>query len=428
MSLANYSKTVSDIVEDLKNKEDNAWELKILKDIKNKGLQAKVLEVHPLQNPSILQEKKSTLKTIIKDAEKWQPKNRVDDDGSFLPDSPPPSPVPKPKTKPLKKNVDARKAAELSRKGNTPNTRRLQTLLNEMNVDNGKKIMKEIHKISNMDKISDAKKQLVKDKPTNENPSYAQTVASKNPKNQKDPCKDGVGGWKTVGRNNKISQPTILPPPPNVFKFFVTDDENTLPAKKQNEEELTTSLNSIISKNVEWLLILGSNHVKSANWSKDPKAIIVTMVWNINKNRTDDLPDGKAAYDTLQEVVMDLFPGATLANRKPRSKLKFMRVLTQHSDGLPMDNGLLYHYIRKHPNFKNVHFSLTLRFECPRPPKPGQTPRPEYTKTVICKVFDMETGAVTKKCLGSTVWSNSTVTPAPAKSSSSDHSKIRKIA
>ncbi|PFH45234.1 hypothetical protein AMATHDRAFT_9686 [Amanita thiersii Skay4041] len=44
MSLAIYSKTVSDIVEDLKNKEDDAWELKILKDIKNKGLQAKALE------------------------------------------------------------------------------------------------------------------------------------------------------------------------------------------------------------------------------------------------------------------------------------------------------------------------------------------------------------------------------------------------
>ncbi|PFH45865.1 hypothetical protein AMATHDRAFT_8554 [Amanita thiersii Skay4041] len=193
------------------------------------------------------------------------------------------------------------------------------------------------------------------------------------------------------------------PPPPKIFKFFVTDDETTLPAKKQSEEELTASLNNIISENVEWLLNLGSNHVKLANWSKDPKAIIVTMVWNIDKNRTDDLPDGKAAYDVLQEVVLDLFLGATLANRKPQSKLKFMRVLTQHSDGLPMDNGLLYHYIRKHPNFEDIRFSLTPRFEHPRPTKPGQIPRLEYTKTVICEIFDMEMGAVTKKCLGSMV-------------------------
>ncbi|PFH45299.1 hypothetical protein AMATHDRAFT_9546 [Amanita thiersii Skay4041] len=42
-----------------------------------------------LSNPSVPQEKKTTLKTIIKDAEKWQPKHCVDDNGSILPDSPP---------------------------------------------------------------------------------------------------------------------------------------------------------------------------------------------------------------------------------------------------------------------------------------------------------------------------------------------------
>ncbi|PFH44666.1 hypothetical protein AMATHDRAFT_11230 [Amanita thiersii Skay4041] len=200
--------------------------------------------------------------------------------------------------------------------------------------------MKEIHKISNKDRINLAKQQLIK--PTSNKPSYAQKMT---PKEEKDPCKDGAGGWKMVGGNNKISRPTILPPPPNVFKFFVTDDESSLPAKRQNEEELTSSLNNIISKNVEWLLKLGSNHVKLANWSKDPKAIIVTMTRNIDKNRNNGLPDGKAAFDALQEVVLDLFPGATLANRKPRLKLKFPRVPMQHSNGLPMDNGLLYHYI-----------------------------------------------------------------------------------
>ncbi|PFH45417.1 hypothetical protein AMATHDRAFT_9290 [Amanita thiersii Skay4041] len=76
-----------------------------------------------ISNPSIPEKKKNTLKSIIKDAEKWQPKHRVDDDGSILLDSPPPSPVPKPKTKPLKKSEDTRKAADLTRKGNTPNTR-----------------------------------------------------------------------------------------------------------------------------------------------------------------------------------------------------------------------------------------------------------------------------------------------------------------
>ncbi|PFH48267.1 hypothetical protein AMATHDRAFT_5982 [Amanita thiersii Skay4041] len=106
------------------------------------------------------------------------------------------------------------------------------------------------------------------------------------------------------------------------------------------------------------------------------------MTRNIDKNRTDGLPDGKNAFDTLNEVVLDLFPGATLANRKPRSKLRFTRIPTQHSDGLPMDNGLLYHYIRKHPNFENVRFSLTPRFERPRPLKPGQVARLEFTKTV----------------------------------------------
>ncbi|PFH44597.1 hypothetical protein AMATHDRAFT_11407 [Amanita thiersii Skay4041] len=158
-----------------------------------------------LSNPSVPQTKKDTLKTIIKDAEKWQPKHRVDDDGSILPDSPPPSPAPKRKVKTPKKNENTQKAADLTRKGNTPNTRRLQTLLNEMNEDNGAKIMKEIHRISNQDKLGDAKKQLVKDKPKNNSPSYAQTAGSKNPKNPKDPRKDGAGGWKTTTRT--LSQP-----------------------------------------------------------------------------------------------------------------------------------------------------------------------------------------------------------------------------
>ncbi|PFH45291.1 hypothetical protein AMATHDRAFT_9556 [Amanita thiersii Skay4041] len=156
-------------------------------------------------------------------------------------------------------------------------------------------------------------------------------------------------------------------------------------------------------ENVEWLLELGSNHVKSANWSKDPWAIVVTMTRNIDKNRMDGLPDGKHAFDTLNKVVLDLFPGATLANRKPQSKFRFTRIPTQHSDGLPMDNGLLYHYIRKHPNFENVRFSLTPRFERSRPLKPGQVARTKFTKTVICEIFDTETGAIAKKCLGSVV-------------------------
>ncbi|PFH45563.1 hypothetical protein AMATHDRAFT_8982 [Amanita thiersii Skay4041] len=282
----------------------------------------------------------------------------------------------------------------MTHKGNTPNTHHLQKLLNELNADNSQKIMKEIHKISNKNRLILAKQQLIK--PVKDKPSYAQQA-----KDKKDPHKDGAGGWKTVGGNNKILRPTILPLPPNIFKFFMTDDELTLPKPKQNEEELTSALNNIISKNIEWLLELGSNHIKSANWSKDPKAIVISMTRNIDKNRTDRLLDGKAAFNTLQEVVLDLFPSATLANRKPRSKLKFHQVPTQHSDGLPMDNGLLYHYIRKHPNFKNVHFSLTPCFERPCPLKPGQMARTEFTKTVICKVFDTKMGLVAKKCLGS---------------------------
>ncbi|PFH53039.1 hypothetical protein AMATHDRAFT_1472 [Amanita thiersii Skay4041] len=106
------------------------------------------------------------------------------------------------------------------------------------------------------------------------------------------------------------------------------------------------------------------------------------MTRNIDRNRTDDLPDGKKTFEALNKAVLDLFPGATLANRKPRSKFRFTRIPTQHSDGLPMDNGLLYHYIRKHPNFENVRFSLTPRFERSRPLKPGQVTRTEFTKTV----------------------------------------------
>ncbi|PFH45241.1 hypothetical protein AMATHDRAFT_9667 [Amanita thiersii Skay4041] len=351
-----------------------------------------------LTNQVVLSQKKATLKAILQDVEviKWQLKHRVDDDGSILPDSPPPSPSPKEKMKAKKENT--KKAAEMTRKGNTLNTHHLQKLLNDMNTDNGQKIMREIHKISDKDRIQLAKQQLVK--PPADKMSYSQKATPKTPK---DPCHDRAGGWKMVGGNNKISRLNILPPPPNVFKFFVTNDETTLPAVKQNKEELTSSLNNIISKNVEWLLELGSNHVKSANWSKDPKAIIVMMMRNIDKNQTDDLQDGKATFEVLQEVILDLFPGATLANRKPWSNLKFTRVLMQHSDGLPMDNGLLYHYIHKHPNFENVRFSLMPRFECPRPLKPGQVTRANFTKTVVCEVFDTEMGTVAKKCLGSVV-------------------------
>ncbi|PFH44763.1 hypothetical protein AMATHDRAFT_10940 [Amanita thiersii Skay4041] len=273
-----------------------------------------------------------------------------------------------------------------------------------MNVDNGQKIMKEIHKISNKAKINSAKQELVKPQP--EKPSYAQKSTQNT---QKDPRRDGAGGWKTVGSNNKILRPTILPPPPNVFKFFVTDDADTLPPIKQNDEELMSALNNIISENVEWLLELGSNNVKSVNWSKDPHAIVITMTRDIDKNRVDELPDGKNAFDALKEAVLDLFPGATLANRKPRSKLRFTRIPLQHSDGLPMDNGLLYHYIRKHPNFENVRFSLTPRFECPRPLKPGQTARTEFTKTVD-------------------LWLNSMAPLPPAKNLSSAQAKTKETA
>ncbi|PFH45198.1 hypothetical protein AMATHDRAFT_9787 [Amanita thiersii Skay4041] len=197
-----------------------------------------------LANPAVPNSKKSTIKNILQDAEniKWQPKHHVDDDGSILPDSPPPSPLPKAKKNSKKTNNKA--MAEMTRKGNTPNTRHLQKLLNEMNADNGQKIMKEIHKISNKDKINTAKQQLVK--PQTDKPSYAQKTATKT---QKDPRRDRAGGWKTIGSNNKISRPTILPPPPNVFKFFITDDADTLPPIRQSEEELTSSLNNIISEN-----------------------------------------------------------------------------------------------------------------------------------------------------------------------------------
>ncbi|PFH51199.1 hypothetical protein AMATHDRAFT_3200 [Amanita thiersii Skay4041] len=263
--------------------------------------------------------------------------------------------------------------------------------------------MRKIHKILEKDKIATAKQKLVKSTETTKPPLYAQKTLSPSKNTPKDPRKDGAGGWKMVGGNNKISRSTILPPPPNVFKFFITDDETTLPNPKQTDEELTATLNNIISKNVEWLICLGSNHIKSANWLKDLKAIIIMMTCNINKNREDNLPDGKEAFNTLQEVILDLFPDATLANCKPRSKLKFPRVPMQHSDGLPMDNGLLYHYLRKHLNFENVRFSLTPHFECPCPLKPGQKQRVEYTKTVVCKIFNTETGLVAKKCLGSVV-------------------------
>ncbi|PFH44750.1 hypothetical protein AMATHDRAFT_10980 [Amanita thiersii Skay4041] len=301
-----------------------------------------------ITNPAVPLQKKAELKKLVKVTEQWTPKHRIDDDGSALPDSPPPSPPPKSKAKskdtPSKvKSTNSKQEAEKTRKGNTPNTRHLQKLLNDMNKDNGLQIMREIHKISEKDKLANAKQQLVKhsegSKPAPT--SYAKKALS----NNKDPRKDGAGGWKMVG-TNKISRATILPPPPNIFKFIVTDDKNTLPSPKQTDDELTETLNNIISENMEWLLALGSNHVKTANWSKDPKAIVVTMTRNIDKNRADDLPDGETAFNALREVVLDLFPDATLANQKPRSKLRFPRVPTQHSDGLPMDNGLLYHYLR----------------------------------------------------------------------------------
>ncbi|PFH48266.1 hypothetical protein AMATHDRAFT_5981 [Amanita thiersii Skay4041] len=135
-----------------------------------------------LTSPAVSSAKKTNIKAILQDAEKvkWQLKHRVDDDGSILPDSPPPSPCPKEKTKPKKPTKQI--TAEMTRKGNTPNTRHLQKLLNEMNVNNGQKIMQEIHKISNKDKIHSAKQQLVK--PQTDKPSYAQKSA---PKTQKDP-------------------------------------------------------------------------------------------------------------------------------------------------------------------------------------------------------------------------------------------------
>ncbi|PFH45860.1 hypothetical protein AMATHDRAFT_8564 [Amanita thiersii Skay4041] len=42
--LTQYSKIVSDIVDDLRDKEDDSWALRIIKDIKNKGLQSKAME------------------------------------------------------------------------------------------------------------------------------------------------------------------------------------------------------------------------------------------------------------------------------------------------------------------------------------------------------------------------------------------------
>ncbi|PFH46677.1 hypothetical protein AMATHDRAFT_7515 [Amanita thiersii Skay4041] len=271
-----------------------------------------------ITNPAVPTKKKETLKHLIKQAEqtKWSPKHLVDEDGSILPDSPPPSPPPKNTSKPnvrkSKPKTDSKQEAENTRKGNTPNTRHLQKLLNDMNKDNGMEIMHEIHKISKKDKLATAAQRLTKLEAQTKDKS--QLYAQKASTTKKDPRKDGAGGWKTVGTNNKISRATILPPPPNVFKFFVTDDETTLPSPKQTDEDLTDTLNSIISENVEWLLALGSNHIKSAAWSKDPKAIVVTMTCNIDKNREDDLPDGKNAFEALHEVVLDLFPDATLAS------------------------------------------------------------------------------------------------------------------
>ncbi|PFH45258.1 hypothetical protein AMATHDRAFT_9632 [Amanita thiersii Skay4041] len=325
-----------------------------------------------ITNLVVPSKKKETLKHLVTQVEqvKWSPKHLIDEDRSVLPDSPPPSPPPKTatKTNTKKTKTNSKQETENTRKGNTPNTRHLQKLLNDMNKDNGMKIM---------DKLANAKQKLIKPETTTK--AKPQSYAQKTSTNPKDLRKDGAGGWKTVGNNNKISRATILPPPPNVFKFFVTDDKTTLPSPKQTDEELTDALNNIISENVEWLLALGSNHVKSANWSKDPKAIVVTMTHNIDKNRENNLPDGKTAFEALCKVVLDLFLDATLANRKPRSKLRFPRVPLQHSDGLPMDNGLLYHYLCKHPNFENIRFSLTPQFERQHPLRPGQNECPMYS-------------------------------------------------
>ncbi|PFH45214.1 hypothetical protein AMATHDRAFT_9746 [Amanita thiersii Skay4041] len=341
-----------------------------------------------ISNPAVPSQKKALLKNLIKDAEsvKWTPKHKTQRYKAN-----------KDKPKLTKTKEQSKKEAELTRTGNTPNTKHLQKLLNEMNMENGMKIMCKIHKISEKDKLNSAKQKLHHPKATPKTPEKTEPE---------------VGKW--LAEITKSPGPQSFLPPPNVFKFFVMDDKSTLPSPRQTEEELTSSLNNTISKNVEWLINLGSNHIKTANWSKDPKAIIITMTHNIDKNREDGLPDGKEAFDTLQEVALDLFPDATLANHKPRSKLKFSRVLTQHSDGLPMDNGLLYHYIRKHPNFENIHFSLTPHFEHLHPLKPNQKPRVEYTKMVVCEVFDTKTGLVAKKCLGSVIKFDNNPSPSSA--------------
>ncbi|PFH45608.1 hypothetical protein AMATHDRAFT_8925 [Amanita thiersii Skay4041] len=161
-----------------------------------------------ITNPAVPSKKKETLKRLVNKADtvKWTPKHLVDDDGSVLPDSPPPSPPPKSLTKPAPKkaNTTSKQKADNTRKGNTPNTRHLQKLLNDMNKDNSMVIMCEIHKISEKDKLINTKQKLVKPvntTTTTKPQSYAQKTAA----TTKDPRKDGAGGWKTVGNNNKIS-------------------------------------------------------------------------------------------------------------------------------------------------------------------------------------------------------------------------------
>ncbi|PFH44970.1 hypothetical protein AMATHDRAFT_10322 [Amanita thiersii Skay4041] len=48
-----YKEIVSDIIDDLRNKEDDSWSLKIIKDVKNKGLQSQALEnrIHSIPIP-----------------------------------------------------------------------------------------------------------------------------------------------------------------------------------------------------------------------------------------------------------------------------------------------------------------------------------------------------------------------------------------
>ncbi|PFH45050.1 hypothetical protein AMATHDRAFT_10120 [Amanita thiersii Skay4041] len=63
--LAAYPKIILDIVADLKDKEDDSWEVKILKDVKNKGIQAKALEARTQTIVCRLHNLKTTNTTTI---------------------------------------------------------------------------------------------------------------------------------------------------------------------------------------------------------------------------------------------------------------------------------------------------------------------------------------------------------------------------